>query len=153
MLRGHVQEAKDTGQRLLDMANYAALSEDQLSELCHACTLLKHNDQSKLAKWQTRARQQAFMDKGCASKQFFKHLHHSRVSQTIERVKLAFGEWTSSLQELAQALVSHYKCIFEAPPNPSPEALQARHLFLSHVCPTNSQATELDRPFTEMKLH
>lgn len=153
-LRDQVLQAKATCHKLMQLANTFSFNELQMTELLSACTLLRHNDERKLDKWQTRARQQAFVDKGCTSQQFFQHLHHSKQSQAIKNIKLSFDEWTSSLQELAQALESHYGKISEAPVPPTQEAQQARHLFLSHVTPILSvqHAQDVEVAFTNIPI-
>ncbi|MCO5560373.1 hypothetical protein L7F22_013986 [Adiantum nelumboides] len=155
-LTSHIPLDMDTAWfRLMHLANTSSLDETHRAELVSARTLLQHNDARKLAKWQTRARQQAFTDKGCASKQFFQHLHHSKQSQNIKKIKLSSKEWTSSLSEPAQALQSHYGNIFRVPLPLTQEACQARHLFLLHVTPIVSihQTHDLEAVLTESELH
>lgn len=153
-LRRNVLDAKQCYQQLHKVADLRPLSDLELQHLCEAKSILLVDDRRKLQKWQIRARQLAFMDKGCSSKKFFKSLHQSRQNESIHRVKLASGLWTTSKSHLAQSMSVFYKALFEAPLPPDCQVLHARQQLLHFVIPIVSQqeASRMERPFTSQEL-
>ncbi|MCO5570019.1 hypothetical protein L7F22_023733 [Adiantum nelumboides] len=146
--------AKNQRQSILESDSAILLDQSTQEVLCEANHIISSNQMRKISKWQVRSREKLLIDKGCSSKQFFRSLHASHQKQSIFRIKVSDGSWTSSSLQLSQECVQHYAQLFATPAPLSVAESCIRQQFLDVVSPIMAfdEANALEKHFTEAEL-
>ncbi|MCO5583912.1 hypothetical protein L7F22_037829 [Adiantum nelumboides] len=102
-----------------------------------------------------RSREKLIVDKGCSSEEFFKSLHASRQRQSISRIKMSDGSWTSTKLQLSHGCVQHYATLFVVPASLSSLQSCARFQFLEVVSSImdSDEVDALEQLFTQDELY
>ncbi|MCO5584272.1 hypothetical protein L7F22_038196 [Adiantum nelumboides] len=122
--------------------------------LCEVNNIISYNQMRNLCTWQVPSREKLIVDKGYSSNNSSK-VYMLLVRESISRIKMSDGSWTSMKLQLSHECVQHYATLFAAHASLSSLESCARFQFLEVVSPImdSNEAHALEQPFTQDELY